>query len=101
MVARPMAPMTLVLLRYVEPIEAVNAQRDAHVAWLIGAIDEGVLLLAGRKESADGGVLLFRGTEEAVAAFAATDPFVTSGVATFETVAFTASLAMDAVGDLF
>ncbi|MEH3159700.1 MAG: YciI family protein [Sphingomonas taxi] len=100
MVARPMAPLTLVLLTYVVPIEQVNAQRDAHVAWIEGAIDEGVMLLAGRKSTADGGVLLFRGKTDVVEAFARTDPYVTSGVATIEVIGFAASLTMDAVAEL-
>jgi uncharacterized protein YciI len=101
MVARPMAPLALVLLTYVKPIDEVNAHRAAHVRWIENAIDESVMLLAGRKNSADGGVLLFRGEADVVEAFAQTDPYVVSGVATAEVIGFTASLVMDEIGDLF
>ena len=101
MVARPMAPLALVLLTYVKPIDEVNGHRAAHVEWIEAAIDEGVMMLAGRKTSADGGVLLFRGKADAVEAFAQTDPYVMNGVATAEVIGFTASLALDAIGNLF
>ena len=96
-----MEPMCLVLLTYVRPIEEVNAHRAAHVRWIEDAIEEGVIVLAGRKAGADGGVLLLRGLPELVEPFARTDPYVMSGVATIEVVAFTASLAMRGIGDLF
>ncbi len=100
MTARPMKPMSLALLTYVKPLDEVDVHRDAHVAWIKDAMDQGIMLLAGRRTPPTGGVLLFRGEADAVAAVAATDPFVVNGVATVEIVAFTATLAMDAVADL-
>ncbi len=100
MAARPMKPMSLALLTYVKPLDEVDVHRDAHVAWIKDAMDRGIMLLAGRRTPPTGGVLLFRGEADAVAAVAATDPFVVNGVATVEIVAFTATLAMDAVADL-
>ncbi len=101
MVARPMQPMSLALLTYVKPLEEVDVHRDAHVAWVKAAMDEGIMLLAGRRTPPTGGVLLFRGEEDAVRAVAETDPFIVNGVATVEIVAFTMTLATDAIGDLF
>jgi uncharacterized protein YciI len=101
MAVRPMAPCTLVLLTYVKPLEEIDRLRPAHVEWIQRAMDEGVMILAGRRTSATGGVLLFRGTADAVAPVANTDPFVIEGAATFELVDFTASLAADAMADLF
>ncbi len=100
MAARPMKPMSLAMLTYVKPLDEVDVHRDAHVAWIKDAMDQGIMLLAGRRTPPTGGVLLFRGEADAVAAVAATDPFVVNGVATVEIVAFTATLAMDAVADL-
>ncbi len=101
MVAKPMTPMCLVLLTYVKPLVEVDLHRAAHVAWIKGCIAESVMLLAGRRSPPTGGVLLFRGEADVVAEEAANDPFVTNGVATFEVVPFTATLAMDEIGDLF
>lgn len=101
MVARPMQPMSLAMLSYVKPLDEVDVHREAHVAWIKKAMDEGVMLLAGRRNPPTGGVLLFRGEEDAVRAVAETDPFVVNGVATVEIVAFTMTLATDQIGDLF
>jgi uncharacterized protein YciI len=100
MVARPMQPMCLALLTYVKPLEEVDLHRAAHVDWIKLAMEQGVMLLAGRRNPPTGGVLLFRGEADAVAAVANTDPFVLNGVATVEIVAFTAALAMDELAAL-
>ncbi len=100
MAARPMKPMSLAMLTYVKPLDEVDVHRDSHVAWIKDAVDQGIMLLAGRRTPPTGGLLLFRGEADAVAAVAATDPFVVNGVATVEIVPFTATLAMDAVADL-
>ncbi|KQN78864.1 hypothetical protein ASE91_13300 [Sphingomonas sp. Leaf62] len=101
MVTRPMQPMSLAMLTYVKPLDEVDVHRDAHVTWIKTAMEEGVMLLAGRRNPPTGGVLLFRGEADAVRAVAETDPFVVNGVATVEIVAFTMTLAMDQIGDLF
>ncbi len=101
MVARPMQPMCLAMLTYVKPLGEVDVHRDAHVAWIRAAMEESVMLLAGRRNPPTGGVLLFRGEADVVEQFAQTDPFVVNGVATVEVVAFTMTLAMDQIGDLF
>ena len=101
MVARPMAPMCLVLLTYVKPLAEVDVHRAAHVAWIEGCIEKSMMLLAGRRSPPTGGVLLFRGEADVVAEAAANDPFVQNGVATFEVVPFTATLTADAIGNLF
>lgn len=95
------APVSIVTLTYVAPIEDVDAQMKAHVAWLQSALDEGVLLLAGRQVPRTGGVLLFRGHRAAVEALAATDPFVTSGVATAAVTEIAASFAADTIAAAF
>ncbi len=97
---RPNAPMSLALLRYVESIDAVDAQLSAHVDWLTKCFDEELLVLAGRQVPRTGGVLLFRGKKAEVEALAATDPFVTSGVATVAVIEFNASMATPALADL-
>jgi uncharacterized protein YciI len=97
---RPMAPCTLVLLSYLDA-NAIDRLRAKHVEWIEQAIDQGVMLLAGRQTSGTGGVLLFRGEPEAVEPVARTDPFIAEGAATLELVPFTASLAANGLKALF
>ncbi|WP_315760574.1 hypothetical protein [Sphingomonas sp. Y38-1Y] len=96
---RPATPMTLVLLTYVD-MDAIERLRPAHVEWIREAIDAGVMILAGRRDDATGGVLLFRGLPEHVEPVAKSDPFVTGGGATLELVGFPANLAADALADV-
>lgn len=96
---RASGSLCLVLLTYVRPLEEVDAQMAAHVAWLEQGFGEGVFLVAGRREPRTGGVIVMRGARDAVERVAATDPFVTSGVATAEVVPFHASFAATAVQD--
>lgn len=91
------APVCVITLTYVAPIEQVDAQMAAHVAWLETGFDAGLLLLAGRQVPRTGGVLLCRGHRAEVEAFAATDPFLTSGVATATITEMAASFAADAL----
>jgi len=97
MVARPMQPMCLAMLTYVKPLDEVDQYRGAHVAWIEAAMLRGDMVLAGRRNPPTGGVLLFRGEAAEVEALARLDPFVVNGVATVEVVAFTATLATQAV----
>ncbi|MBJ6120266.1 YciI family protein [Sphingomonas mollis] len=100
MVARPMTPLCLVLLTYVKPLDEVDRHRAAHVRWIENYVEENVMLLAGRRDPPTGGVLLFKGEADVVSEEAAKDPFVVNGVATFEVIPFTATLAMEEIGDL-
>lgn len=85
--------MFIVSLRYTADLEAVDRLLPDHVAWLKDALARGTLLLAGRKVPRSGGILLTRGDDLAsVEAWAATDPFVTGGVADYEIIEFTASI---------
>ncbi|MES2988663.1 MAG: YciI family protein [Pseudomonadota bacterium] len=81
--------MIIVLLSYVGD---VSPHRPAHVAWLKQALADGRLVTAGRQPET-GGVLIANGERAEVEAWAATDPFLTSGVATASFVEFTPSLA--------
>lgn len=99
-VARPNQPLSLALLTYVKPIAEIDALRPRHLEWISARIDAGEVLLAGRRASATGGVLLFRGEAEAVEAIARTDPYIIEGVATLEVVGFTAAIASAEIGAL-
>ncbi len=92
--------LCLILLNYEHPLDDVDAQMAAHVAFLERGFAEGVFLVAGRREPRTGGVIPCRGVAEDIEALAQTDPFVTSGVATVEVVEFKAGFAVDAIARL-
>jgi uncharacterized protein YciI len=98
--ARATAPLCLIVLTYVKPLEEVDALLPAHVAWLEQGYAQGLFLVAGRRVPRTGGVIVARGEREAVEALAATDPLVKSGIATIEVIAFTATSAAPAIADL-
>ena len=96
----PLVSLCLILLSYETPLTEVDAQMKAHVDWLEVGFDEGVFLIAGRRNPRTGGVILARGHADKVTEVAKSDPFVTSGVASFEVVPFNASFAAPAIADL-
>lgn len=98
--ARPDQPLVLALLTYVKPIAEIDALRPRHLEWISARIEAGEVLLAGRRASATGGVMLYRGEAEAVEAIARTDPYITEGAATLEVVGFTAAIASAEIGAL-
>ena len=84
--------MFVLLLTYVKPVEEVDALMRAHMAWLREQYEEGRFVVSGRRVPRTGGVILARGDDrEDMEAVAASDPFVTGGVATVEVVHFRAS----------
>jgi uncharacterized protein YciI len=91
------APVCLILINYVVPLDEVDRNMKAHIAWLERGYDEGLFLLSGRRNPRTGGVIVCRGRKAEVEALAASDPFVTSGAATIEVIEFNASWAADAV----
>jgi uncharacterized protein YciI len=97
---RSEGPLCLILLSYEAPLHEVDEQMKAHVDWLEIGFDQGVFLVAGRRNPRTGGVILARGYADALTEVAKSDPFVTSGVASFEVVPFNASFAHPALADL-
>ncbi|KQS02930.1 hypothetical protein ASG11_00425 [Sphingomonas sp. Leaf357] len=92
---RPDAPLCAIVLTYVVPLDQIDARMKAHVAWLEQGYDAGLFLASGRRTPRIGGVILCRGAKAEAEALVATDPFVASGAATAEVIAFTASMAAD------
>ena len=97
MTARTEAPLCVVSLTYVVPLEDVDARMGEHVAWLERGYAEGLFLASGRKVPRTGGVILIRGHRAQVEALIATDPFVGGGLARAEVIEFTASMVADAM----
>ncbi|WP_066823316.1 YciI family protein [Sphingomonas mali] len=91
------APVCLILITYVVPLDEVDRHMKSHIDWLERGYDEGLFLLSGRRNPRTGGVIVCRGHRAEVEALAASDPFVTSGAATIEVIEFNASWAADAV----
>jgi len=84
--------MFILLLTYTKPLDEVDALMRDHMAWLDEQYAAGHFLVSGRRIPRTGGVIVARGDDrEAMEALAATDPFVSGGVATCELVQFRAS----------
>jgi uncharacterized protein YciI len=84
--------MFVLLLTYTKPLAEVDVLMREHVAWLDEQYDAGRFLVSGRQIPRTGGVILARGDDRAeIEALAASDPFVSGGVATCEVIQFRAS----------
>ncbi|MEW1639938.1 YciI family protein [Streptomyces sp. NPDC093801] len=84
--------MFVMELMYTAPVEDVEAEMDAHVAWLDGYYASGVFLASGRKVPREGGVILARGVSRAeVERIAAEDPFAVAGVCAYRITEFIAT----------
>ncbi len=82
----------LILLRYTRSLDEVLAQLPAHRDYLDRHFAAGRLLFSGPRIPRDGGVILCRAeTQEQARGLAEEDPFLLSGVADAEIVAFEAS----------
>jgi uncharacterized protein YciI len=82
----------VLLLTYVKPLAEVDALMRDHMAWLNEHYDAGRFLVSGRRIPRTGGVIVARGDDRgAIEALAASDPFVSGGVATCEVIQFRAS----------
>jgi uncharacterized protein YciI len=80
-------------ITYVQPHDVVDQARPAHVDWVRAHVDSGELILAGRLESGDGGILITGdiGADEADA-LVATDPYVLANLVRYDRTSFHATL---------
>ena len=84
--------MFVLLLSYVRPLEEVDALMRDHMAWLNEHYAAGRFVVSGRQIPRTGGVILARGDDrEEMEQIAASDPFVSGGVATSTVIQFRAS----------
>ncbi|MEU5097459.1 YciI family protein [Streptomyces sp. NPDC020996] len=84
--------MFVMELTYTAPLEAVDAELEAHRAWLDVHFAKGVFLAAGVKKPREGGVILAVADDRAHAEeTAAGDPFVTAGVCEYRITEFVAA----------
>jgi uncharacterized protein YciI len=88
--------MFVLLLRYVRPLEEVDALMRDHMRWVNEHYAAGRFVVSGRQIPRNGGVILARGDDrEEMERIAAADPFVAGGVATCEVIQFRASQSAD------
>ena len=80
-------------LTYVQPLDVVDETRPAHVDWIQREIEAGRMLLAGRQESQQGGVLITGDISiEDAETLMAEDPYQQAGLVRYERVSFNGSL---------
>jgi len=74
----------LMISTYLVPLDEVDKAREAHMTFLEGLEDRGLVVTAGRQDPPVGGVVLLDTdtAEEAVELMAA-DPYVQRGLATY------------------
>jgi uncharacterized protein YciI len=88
--------MFVLLLSYIRPLEEVDALMRGHVAWLNEHYAAGRFVVSGRQVPRTGGVIVARGDDrDEIERLAASDPFVSGGVATCEVIQFRASQTAD------
>ncbi|WP_027995333.1 YciI family protein [Simplicispira psychrophila] len=86
----------LILLDYVRPLAEVELHIAEHRAFLTHHYAAGHFLLSGRKEPRTGGVILARATSlDEVTQWIADDPFRKSGVASYEIIAWEATMVAE------
>jgi uncharacterized protein YciI len=84
--------MFVIELTYTAPLDLIDAEMKAHMAFLRKHYAAGRFLVSGRKIPRDGGIILATGgTREEVETIAQQDPFVRGGLATVRVIEFRAS----------
>lgn len=85
--------MFIVSLTYTRPLEEVDAQLDAHVAYLKQEYAAGHFIASGRKVPRTGGIILARlKSRSELEAILQNDPFALAGVAKYDVIEFTPSM---------
>lgn len=83
----------LIVLRYIRPLEAINAALDAHRAYLREGYQQGHFLMSGPLEPRTGGAILARAESlQAAQALVAQDPFKQQQLADYEIIAWQPNL---------
>ncbi|MFK4005247.1 YciI family protein [Qipengyuania sp. NPDC077563] len=79
-------------LKYIAPLEEVDALLPDHVAWLKAQHEAGHFIAWGRKVPREGGLIMAHApTREMAEELAASDPFVKGGAAEVEVIEFSPS----------
>jgi uncharacterized protein len=80
-------------ITYLRPLDVVERTRPAHVEWVRAHVDSGQLILAGRKGSGDGGILITGDiSAEAADELTASDPYQREGLVRYDRTSFDATV---------
>jgi uncharacterized protein YciI len=80
-------------ITYVAPLDAIDKARPAHVDWVRARVDSGHLILAGRREGGDAGILITGDiSAEEADEMTASDPYQLAGLVRYDRTSFTATL---------
>jgi len=91
----------LVIIRFAKPLDEVQKVTEAHRAWLKEWHARGVVLASGPFDPRDGGAILLRLPDaQTLAALRDGDPYITSGVASYETHVWAPTLGTDGLARL-
>ena len=84
----------LILLDYLRPLPEIDRHLEEHRAFLTRHYAAGHFLLSGRKEPRTGGVIVaWATTRDDIARWIAEDPFHREGLASYEIIAWEATMA--------
>ncbi|WP_322403291.1 YciI family protein [Massilia luteola] len=90
--------MFIVTLTYIAPLDRIDAYLPAHRAWLEEQYARGLMLMSGRKEPRDGGILIVHAADRAeLDAALRDDPFGQAGLATYAITEFVPTMSVDAL----
>lgn len=93
--------MFVIILSYVEPIDVVERHLAAHVEYLKKQYEAGIFIASGRRIPRTGGVILARaGNRHAVQEIIEQDPFSVHGVAKYDVIEFSPSMAAPELSSL-
>lgn len=86
--------MFVVILTYTRPLEEVDAHLEAHSQYLGRQYQQGVFIASGRQVPRTGGVILARAaSREALQQVLEQDPFWAHGLAEYQVIEFSPSMA--------
>ena len=87
-----MESMFVLISRYTVPMDVVRGVAPEHGDWVAAEYARGRIVVSGRRDPWEGGVLVVRGESvDEVRAWIADDPLVLRGVAAYEITAFEAT----------
>lgn len=76
-------------ITYLQPLDVIDQARPAHVAWLNDEVAAGRILLSGRQESQEGGVLVTGDISiEDAEDIMARDPYQVAGIVRYDRLSF-------------
>jgi uncharacterized protein YciI len=84
--------MFIINLKYIAPLEKIDARMKEHMVFLNACYSEGLFIVSGRKIPRTGGIILAKGSSrEALEALMKNDPFVVHGLVEFDVTEFQVS----------